>query len=233
MLKLSRNLVSLTLLVVSALASAESKCQRAEKLSGIVRQEVSGPFGVVCITSEGESAALKFLAKGGEGEWVSNSLMVAGKELDSGVVSLTASNTVDLVFEYPRDMYVVSFDVVKGVVLSARHVLRVPSVSPDEAVAEIELRAKQEVLKKMSLGTAQKSKLFDKDALELSRSQVVRVSSRKAELVKVPMGKLTGMYLVKGDKVKLVKYEDGWVQLEYVTAAGHRIKMWTALSNIL
>ncbi len=233
MLRFSRNITLLILLAVSAFASAESKCQRAKESGEEVYQEVSGSFGVVCITFEGESAALKFFAKDSGRGWVGNGFMVTRSELDSGVVSLVASNSVDLVFEYPRDIYVVSFDVDRGVVSSARHILRVPSVHPDEAAAEIELRAKQAVLGGVSLEAVQKSKLFGWDALELSQSQIVRVSSRKAYLVKAPMGKLTGMYLVKGDKVKLVEYENGWVKLDYVTAVGRRISMWTALSNVL
>lgn len=233
MLKISRCTVLLILLIVSAFAGAESRCQRAAELSDGVYQEVSGSSGFACIFSQEGSVVLSFLSKNGSRKWIRNTVLVDKDELSSGVVSLAVSNGVDLIFEYPRDVYVVAFSLDKNVIREARHVMRVPSVDPEGMVSEIVLRTKQDVLAHVGMDTASKDALFGGDALELVHPQNVAISSRKANLKKVARGKATGMYLVRGDEVKLVGYEDGWVRLEYVTAKGRRISMWTELSNVL
>lgn len=213
-------------------AYAEADCRDAAPKESVY-QEVSGLFGVACIFSEGDSVVLDFLPSEGGGEWIRNTVLVDKSDLDSGVVRIAVSNDVDLIFEYPRDVYLVEFSLDKKVIREARHVVRVPSVDPEEMVSEIVLRTKRDVLAHVGMDTASKEILFGRSALELAHPQNVAISSRKANLTKVAQGKATGMYLVKGDEVKLVGYEDGWVRLEYVTAKGRRISMWTELSNVL
>lgn len=219
-------------LILSGVAYADGECQRRISGEGSY-QEIFGKFGTSCITSDGDHVVLRLLAGDGKGKWINNAVLVGAQELNSGVVSLVNSNGVNLIFEYPRDIYLVGFDLGKKVILSARHILRIPSVDPEEIVVEIELRTKQEILNGVGLESVDKNILFGKSSLELARPQVVGISSRKAILRKMPGGETTGMYLIKGDKVKLLKYKEGWVQLEYLTAKGRRISMWTELSNVL
>ncbi|MDF3868562.1 hypothetical protein P3W53_29170 [Pseudomonas denitrificans (nom. rej.)] len=220
------------ILAFSSETYAEPGCRGDGPKEGIY-QEVTGSFGLACIALEGGSVVLDFLPKGDGGGWIRNTALIDSEELNSGVVSLAVSSGVDLIFDYPRDVYIVVFSLDKKIILEAKHVLRVPPVNPEELVEEIVLRTRRDVLSQVSLGAASKDVLFGRGALELARPQDVVISSRKAILTKTAGGRPTGMYLIKGDKVKLIGYEDGWVRLEYLTAKGRRVSMWTELSNVL
>jgi len=152
------------------------------------------------------------------GKEYGNSTIVSSDLEESNLLLDTASiGIVSLVMNYPRDAYIFNFS--SGNIphlISACKRITLPSADQQQVVALLILCSKDNVTRNMILSSADANKLFSSENLILNGSVKTLIGNDRAFLFdENKKNKKNNPYLIKGDVVEIIGYENSMLKVKY------------------
>jgi hypothetical protein len=198
-----------------------------------VYQEAGLNGGVLCLIKS--NGAVEVVAFPVRGEMpLRNSLLVSETDVVEGVVHIdSAESLIQIYFEYPNSVYLIEFDPEYFSIKTSSIVMTLRGVG-DFPPEKLTLETKRNIISRSKFEEISRGAIFSKKNLELADELDVQISASKSNIYSLPsVSKVTNMYLVKGDLVRVLSYRNGWFEFLYRTRNGKSIRGWITTSDLL
>lgn len=79
-----------------------------------------------------------------------------------------------------------------------------------------------------------KANVFDQVALSLEQPLDAVITTQKSQISHLPnMSNFSGGYLIYGEKVKVIDFNNGWIKVQYGSSQNSEHTGWVPLTDIL
>lgn len=239
-------LIALALLASNATSSPGQNCKKIQPDADEIFQELAYEGGLVCIYSAQENGAyatISFFEEklGNYNRITKNNILINVQDMHQNQATIEAidTNRFQIIYQYPRDTYAIELKALERSIKIAKiiKVIKLSSLTTEETPLMVEFSVGDEKIESMSFDTLDENQAFGKENLELASSSVgmsVPITTEKAMLFPEPdaMHKLKS-YLIKDDKVTLLKAKKEWLLIRYKNNKSAPIDRWIKVSDIL
>ncbi|QJT81794.1 hypothetical protein [Kosakonia sp. MUSA4] len=202
--------------------------------SVVIADEVKNNDGSVWVVEQNvDSYNVKYINAQGK-EYGNNTIVTSDIEGSNLFLDAASLGAVSLVMDYPKDTYILRFssgDTPR--LLSACKRITLPSAEQQQAVALLTLCSKQSVTENMTLSSTDIDKLFSADNLTLDENIKAIIGNDKVFLFgENKKQKQNKPYLIKGDVVEIIDYENSMLKIKYKSKT-KAIIAWVNFVDIL
>lgn len=236
-LKLTGNLSAIfgiVFIALACMANAEAKEKCPKETGFTVYSGLGLENSIVCILSNYESAKL-LIKNASTNLKIENTLLIEASDISEAVVRLEqVENKANLYFEYPNNVYLITIDSSNGKLVESTHSIKTEALSGESANSILTLRTKEAYIVSADISNITKSSLFGAQKMEITSRATLKITSPKAYLWNAPGdAHPTKAYLIRGDEVEAIEYENGKLKIIYITKGGRRIEKWIDISSVI
>lgn len=236
---------ALCLMLASKLSLAEnSLCMSIKPSIDVLYDELSFEKGAVCVyklQGDDEKVEVAFLISvDGEHKEIVNRTFFKVADVESAAPVLTLANegNFQIVQEFPRNALAVTLKLTGSTIKLERIQQSIKLESAEfDTPHVLDISMKKTELELLNFEGLSQEQAYRAGAFELSQSSIesyVEVTSERADLLKnYKEHHNSRSYLVKGDKIKILKFEENFFFVEYAKKNGSTVKGWIKISDTL
>ncbi|MNM58004.1 hypothetical protein D3C81_692230 [compost metagenome] len=214
-----------------AVFAGECKTDRGWLLS----HELKAVSNLICITYDDNDVVMSVYQLGELGALVAkNTKFLDVADIAEGGVRVEPSGDgFKIYLEYPKNIYVVGFGMDAAFVFESFTQIKLDAIEAGGPPQHIKLELDSNVMAGLRFETLTISQAFDQSALRLGHPLSTRITALKANVSLLPnaLG-LPTQYLERGDKVEIIGFHSGWVEISY-QGNNHQVDGWIPMVDIL
>lgn len=236
-MKVSSRIGSFIAALIMAFAFGVSAGECDEKdISAKFSHTLKTDDNLICIGTRDDRVEISVYRNDGEATPVSqNSILLENSDIEDETVRLEPyNNGFQIYLEYPTSIYLIEFDSDAKHLVGSYISMKLRSTALDLPPQKITLALSPQKLGSLKFDSLTKSLAFDQIFLTIKQSLRTTVTAQRTDILVLPKESSSSKgYLVLGESVEVVNYENGWIGVNYKNSDHIKVSGWIRLSDIL